>query len=140
MARTTDESTARRAAQQEVVVEALARGCSYSTAGCLAGVTAKTVQRWVRDPEFSHRLSEQRTRRVSEVTGLLLDATTDAVAVIRRECNEAPKPADRLRAAGLLLTLSTKLSEKLDVEARLAELERFVGMSQIADLTVEEDA
>lgn len=133
---TQGESTARRAAQQEVAIEALARGTSYEQAGGLAGVTGKTVQRWKRDPAFSRRLADRRGDRLSEVTGLLLDATTDAVAVIRRECLEAEKSSDRLRAAGLLLTMASRLSDRLDVEARLSEVEAFVGLVPVtADLT-----
>ena len=130
------ESAARRAAQQEVVLEALARGTSYEQAGGLAGVTGKTVQRWMRDPGFSRRLADRRGDRLSEVTGLLLDATTDAVAVIRRECLEAEKASDRLRAASLLLTMASRLRDRLDVEARLSEVEAFVGLVPVAaDLT-----
>lgn len=87
---------------QEIVAEALSRGANYSVAGELAGVTAKTVQRWMQDPRFARMLSERRGARLAEVTGLLLDATTDAVGVIRRECVEGEKAADRLRAARTL--------------------------------------
>lgn len=139
MTRNTGESADRRAAQQELVLEALARGCSYTKAGKLAGVTAKTVQRWMRDSGFARRLSDRRGDRLSEVTGLLLDGTADAVAVIRRECVDAERASDRLRAAALLLTLSTRMRDKLDVEARLAEVEAFVGLvSAPADLTMGE--
>lgn len=133
------ESAARRAAQQELVIEALARGANYTKAGKLAGVAAKTVQRWMRDAAFTRRLSDRRGDRLSEVTGLLLDATTDAVTVIRRECVQAEKASDRIRAAALLLTLSTRMRDKLDVEARLAEVEAFIGLVPApADLTTGE--
>ena len=123
-----DERAARRLAQQELVAEALGRGANYGEAGGLAGVTAKTVQRWVQDPVFARMLSERRGARLAEVTGLLLDATTDAVSVIRRECVEAEKPADRLRAASMLLTMASRLRNHLDVEARLSEVESYVGL------------
>jgi hypothetical protein len=122
------ESADRRFAQQELALEALARGCTYSQAGDLAGVTAKTIQRWMRDPSFARRLSERRGDRLSQVTGLLLDATTEAVAVLRQECREAERASDRLRAASLLLTLASRMHDRLDVETRLAEVEAFVGL------------
>ena len=135
------ESATRRAAQQDVALEALARGSSYGQAGNLAGVTAKTVQRWMQDRAFSRQLADRRGARLSEVTGLLLDATTDAVAVIHRECLEAEKASDRLRAASLLLTLSTRMRDKLDVETRLGEVEAFVGLvSAPADLTSDRES
>jgi hypothetical protein len=123
------ESATRRAAQQDLALEALARGASYRNSGDLAGVTPKTVQRWMQDPSFSRRLADRRGARLSEVTGLLLDATTDAVAVIRRECLEAEKASDRLRAASLLLTMASRLRDRLDVETRLQEVEAFVGLT-----------
>lgn len=135
------EGAARRAAQQELAVEALARGCSYAQAGELAGVTAKTIQRWMRDGAFARLLSERRGDRLSQVTGLLLDATTEAVAVLRRECREAERASDRLRAASLLLTLAPRLHDRLDVDARLAEVEAFVGMVPVpADLSSAESS
>lgn len=130
------ESAARRAVQQELVLEALAAGESYGQAGARAGVTGKTVQRWMRDPGFSRQLSDRRGARLSEVTGLLLDATTDAVRVIRQECQHAEKASDRLRAAALLLSMATRMREKLDVEARVAEIEVFLGSAAApVDLT-----
>jgi hypothetical protein len=132
-------SADRRAAQQELAIEALARGANYAAAGTLAGVTAKTIQRWMRDPAFARRLSDRRGDCLSEVTGLLLDATAEAVAVIRHECTQAEKASDRLRAANLLLTLSSRMRDKLDVEARVAEIAAFVGLTPApADLTAED--
>ena len=93
------ESSRRRAAQQQIALEALAEGASYAHAGQAAGVDRRTIGRWMTDPDFSRRVSERRNECVAQITGELVAAGPDAVLAIRRELADADRPADRLRAA-----------------------------------------
>lgn len=119
----------RRAAQDDILVEALASGLPYREAGELAGVTSRTVARRMTDPGFVRRVSERRGERVAEVTGQLVSASVDAVRVIREQCLDAERPADRLRAASLLLTLGLKFRHEHELEERLRNVEERVGLA-----------
>jgi hypothetical protein len=116
------DGAGRREASDEILVEGLAAGLSFVQAGDLAGVSSKTVQRRLQDPEFARRVSRRRDERVGEVTGLLVDASHAAVGVLREGLG-AERFADRLRSAQLILTMSGRFRELEDLSARLAEVE-----------------
>src|SRR4051794_1231840 len=90
------EGDARRAAIDEVLVEALANGCTYEEAGALAGVVKRTVQRRNASPEFRRRVSVRRSEVVAQQVGLLTGGTSEAIAVLQNEMRTAPRPADRI--------------------------------------------
>ena len=130
---TNNENEARKASQDNKLVEALASGLSYRRAGELAGVHAKTVQRRMEDPVFARRVTEQRNRRTSQITGLLADVGAEAVGVIR-EALSADKGSDRLRAAHLTLTMLLKFTNSQELEERVAELERLSAVTNLSAL------
>lgn len=80
------EQQRRRAAQDEVIVDALASGLPYAKAGELAGVTSRTVARRMQDPVFTALVSQRRAEHVSQVTGQLVAASADAVTTIHELC------------------------------------------------------
>ena len=130
---TNNENEARKASQDDKLVEALASGLSYRRAGELAGVHAKTVQRRMENPVFARRVTEQRNRRTSQITGLLADVGAEAVGVIR-EALSADKGSDRLRAAHLTLTMLLKFTNSQELEERVAELERLSAVTNLSAL------
>ena len=130
---TNNENEARKASQDDKLVEALASGLSYRRAGELAGVHAKTVQRRMENPVFARRVTEQRNRRTSQITGLLADVGAEAVGVIR-EALSADKSSDRLRAAHLTLTMLLKFTNSQELEERVAELERLSAVTNLSAL------
>ena len=130
---TNNENEARKASQDDKLVEALASGLSYRRAGELAGVHAKTVQRRMENPVFARRVTEQRNRRTSQITGLLADVGAEAVGVIRQALS-ADKGSDRLRAAHLTLTMLLKFTNSQELEERVAELERLSAVTNLSAL------
>ena len=68
---TDTETERRRAAGDDVLLDALAAGLSYVEAGALAGVSARTARRRLTDPDFASHLARRRAARVSDVTGRL---------------------------------------------------------------------
>jgi len=130
---TNNENEARKASQDDKLVEALASGLSYRRAGELAGVHAKTVQRRMENPVFARRVTDQRNRRTSQITGLLADVGAEAVGVIR-EALSADKGSDRLRAAHLTLTMLLKFTNSQELEERVAELERLSAVTNLSAL------
>ena len=116
------ETQARRAAGNDVLLDALAAGRSYSEAGVLAGVAPRTVGRRMAEPSFAAELARRRAMRVSDITGRLLSTSERALDVLE-ECLGAERPGDRLRAAELILTMTRRFRLEVDVDARLAALE-----------------
>jgi hypothetical protein len=122
------EAVQRRLALDDVVVAELARGRSYSDAGAAVGWSARTVGRRMRDPGYRHRVAEMRARWASELAGRLLDHSADAIDIVREEARTAEKSADRLRAAGMLLTIGLRFRQAHDLEERLRAVEDRLGL------------
>jgi hypothetical protein len=123
-----DEAAARRAAQDEVIVEALARGFSYPEAAAFGGVVARTVGRRMEDREFRRRVSLRRAEVVGEQTGLLVSASHEAIAVLQQEMRSAERSLDRVRAASLLLTFAFRFRHGFELENRLSFVEGRLGI------------
>jgi hypothetical protein len=123
-----NEAAERRGAQQRIAAEVLGHGGSYREAGERAGVDARTIQRWMRDPLLRARVSEQWDAWVDEVRGQLEAAGPEAVTVLRAECRDAPRSADRVRAATALLSYSQRFRREHEFEARLQTLEERLGI------------
>lgn len=117
------EGGRRRAAQDEVIIGALAAGLSYGDAGAAAGVTSRTVGRRMSDPAFAAQVSQRRGERVSQITGALTTMSDDALEVLRETMVEG-SVSERLRAAQLTLTLMAKFRSETEMEQRLAAIER----------------
>lgn len=120
-----DEAPSAREAQDEILVEALALGMAYPDAGKLGGVTGRTVSRRMEDPEFRARVSRRRGERVAQVTGALTAMSAEALQVLR-DCMAEERPADRLRAAQLVLVMMSRLRHETEIEDRLAAVERLL--------------
>lgn len=112
----------RRAAGDEVLLDALATGLSYLDAGVLAGLSARTVRRRMTDPSFAAELARRRAMRVSDVTGRLLSVSGRAVQVLV-ELLDSQVTGERLRSAELILNLGRRFRGDSDVDARLVALE-----------------
>lgn len=110
------EADDRRAAQNEVLVELLARGFSFAAAGEEAGCNARTVSRRMQDPVFRDRVSRRRGERIAELTGQLADLGGAAIGVIR-ESLEAGESAARLRAAQMALSHVVRYHHTTEIEA-----------------------
>lgn len=112
-----------REVKKEAVVEALAAGTSYSEAGRAVKVTARTVQRWLDEDDGAmlRRVAQRRREMTSEVTGRLTDASARAVTVLT-EALDAEEDRHRLRAAQLILSLTTRFRTVEELETRVVEL------------------
>jgi hypothetical protein len=119
----------RRAAQDEVLVAALARGLSHEHAGQLAGVSGRTVERRLEDPEFAERVAALRRHWADQLTGELLDLASDALLALRREIQEAEKSTDRIRASAVVLTHAYRFRHGQELEARLRAYEQDQGLA-----------
>jgi hypothetical protein len=130
-----DDRLGRREAQDDVLVEALASGMTYSEAGAFGGVTARTVQRRMTAAEFRARVSQRRAQYVAEQTGLLVAGAREAIVVIQHEMRTAVRGADRMRAAALILNFALRYRGELELEARLREAEERLGITDAIETT-----
>ena len=111
--------------KQEDAIAGLLSQRNVDEAARAAGVGARTLWRWMRDPEFQTAYRKAQRAAFGQSLARLQQASSAAVAVVLKLMLEATTPAStRLRAADIVLARSAKAIELEDVEARLAELER----------------
>ena len=93
------------------------------------GISANTLQRWIKEPEFQAETFEKRVKRLfSHAIGRLQDAAGAAVSSLLRIMMDSSTPAaTRLRAIEIVLKQAAKAGEIEDLEGRLTTLERAAG-------------
>jgi hypothetical protein len=122
------EAEARRRYQQETVRRVLAAGGNNSDAATEAGVSRRTVARWMSDPTFAKSVSDARAEQVQALTGQLTSLADGAVLVLSEVLVEGTNP-ERLRAAQMILDWGTRLRRDTELEARLLEVEGRLGLA-----------
>ncbi len=109
--------------QQQALIALLANG-STDKAARAAGVTTRTVYRWLADPTFEEVYRAARREAVQAALGALQQASASAVAtVVAIMRNPKASPAVRLSAARSVLELALQSVELDDVLTRLSALE-----------------
>lgn len=117
-----DEQQDRRHAADEIVINALAVGHSYSEAADLANVSPRTVRRRMADPAFAAEVSRRRGERVNALTGQVVEHLSMALRVVVGSL-DSPSESVALRAADLLLQWSVRLRKSNELEGRVKTLE-----------------
>lgn len=117
------ESQARREAQDELIVAALAVGCSYSEAAEAAGVSRRTVARRMAEPAFRRLVTEAQGEHVHIVAGKLTSLGPDAVATAE-SCLHDDDPRGRMAAMKQIFEWGLKYRDRADFEADVDELRR----------------
>jgi HEAT repeat protein len=110
----------------EALLLALAGGATVRDAARSAGIGERTATRRLADPGFRRRVAENRADMVARALGKLADGATEAVDTLRKLLG-AEADTVKLGAARSILELGTKLREAVELEERLAELERRIG-------------
>jgi hypothetical protein len=102
----------------------LVAGCTWAEAAERVGCSRSTVARRCRDPQFRHRLAEERTARLRRLADRLTDASTQAIDLLLAVIADgaAPTPS-RVRAAAWVLRLAAHAREEGQLEARVVALE-----------------
>jgi len=119
----------RSEAVDDQLIILLAEGRSHVSAAAMAGCSAKTVQRRMKEPQFAQAVVDRRRERIDAIAGLVVGATERAVAVLC-EALESPECSERLRAAGMLLGQGRHFQrEEADNELR----RRFLALEAKVD-------
>lgn len=108
---------------QERAVAGLLSTRTVAEAAETAGVSSRTLERWLADnDEFVAEYRAARRRVVEGAVAALQSATTEAVDSLRRNL-DCGTPATEVRAASVILETSIRAVELYDLESRLAALE-----------------
>jgi transposase-like protein len=108
----------------EQAIAALLSHRNVEEAARAVGISANTLLRWIKDPEFDVACREARRTAFSQSIARLQDASGAAVTTVLKIMLDTNAPAGtRLRAAEVVLEQTTKAIEVEDLEARVAALE-----------------
>ena len=116
--------------KKEEAIAALLSQRNVEDAARVVGVDAKTLLRWMKEPEFDAAYREARRVAFGQSVARLQQASGAAVTTLLKLMLDANVPAStRARCAESVLTQTAKAIELDDIEARLSELEREADQS-----------
>jgi len=124
--------SAKTGRNQQSAIEALARGETQSRAAKSAGVSARTIARWLDDHAFVAAVREARTAALDTALGRLHSLSLKAATTLGALLSPRSQPSIRLAAARAVLEASLRLRESLDFEARLADVEQKLQSAEHA--------
>lgn len=108
--------------RQRKALEALLASPTVTAAAERSGIGRATIHRYLKDPEFKRRYSEERAFLLDQTVAGLQKLGIGAVGVLRRNF-EAESPHVQVRAARYVLDLMLKGTELVEMEERLRRLE-----------------
>lgn len=115
--------------KMEQAIAALLSHRSVDEAARVVGVSANTLSRWMKQPEFEVALREARRTISAQAFGRLQDAAgAAATTVLKIMVDSKVPPGTRLRAAEIVLERAADAGE-IDLEDRVAKLERMAGLA-----------
>jgi hypothetical protein len=110
--------------KQENAIIALMSKPSLAKAAAAAGVSEKTLYRWLREPEFTDRYREARREAFGHAIAMTQRHAAAAVATLSKVmADEKAPPAARVQAASTLLRFARQGIELDDLAARVEALE-----------------
>ena len=116
-------------AKQRRAVAALLTTGDVSTAAKETGVSRETLHRWLRQPAFLAAVRAAEAAALDELSRSLVGLGRTAAGTLEAAMGDATAPwATRVRAADAVLGRLLQLRELATLEARVAELERSVGL------------
>jgi hypothetical protein len=114
--------------KQAAAIAALLEGNNQAGAATAAGVTKRTLQRWLTDPTFTTALREGSDGAIRAASARLAALAEHAVTSIAVTMHQPTTPGAgvRLRAADALLGHALRIREHADILERLAQLEKML--------------
>ena len=111
--------------KQEETVAALLTQRNLDEAAKAAGISMRTLMRWLKLPEFQAAYREARRTAYSQAVAKLQQGATAAATTLLKVMLDQGTPASvKVRAAECVMNHSSKAIEIEDVEFRVADLER----------------
>ena len=118
--------------KKEEAIVALLSQRSVEEAARTVNCPARTVYRWLKEPEFNAAYRDARRAAFSQSVARLQQMSAAAVSTLGKIMVDANAPAaSRVRAAHSVLEQAAKAIELEDLEARLAALELSAGATKL---------
>ena len=106
------------------IIAALLTTSTTKEAAEMVGVSTKTINNRLKDPEFRRKFTEARLERWRDYSATLQGQLGKALSTfVEIMEDEAVQPQVRLNAAEAIVRNSLKVTEQVDVLAKLGELE-----------------
>ena len=115
-------------AAQLAAVAALAAGESTASAAKAAKTSRRTVTRWLENETFLAALSVAAGGAMYAVSARIAGLAEKATEVLEDTMDNAAQPAQRLRAAEVILANMIRVRNETDTERRLREIEAHLGI------------
>src|SRR6516225_10020731 len=122
--------------KMEAAVAALLTQRNIEEAAKAAGISARTLMRWLKLPEFQAAYREARKAAYSQAVAKLQQGATAAATTLLKVMVDQSTPASvKVRAAECVMTHSAKAMEIENIEARVSALELAAGTQKPAGRT-----
>jgi hypothetical protein len=110
--------------KMEEAIAALLTQRNVDEAAKAAGISTRTILRWMKEPEFQKAYRQARRLAYSQAVAKLQQASTAAATTLIKIAIDPAMPASvRVRASECIMNQSSKAIEIEDIEARVTELE-----------------
>jgi transposase-like protein len=111
--------------KKETAIAALLSQRNVEEAARVAGVGARTLYRWMKEPDFDAAYREAKRAAFSQAIARLHQMSSAAVTALGKAMlDPGTPPGTKVRAAHSILEHTAKAIELEDLEARLTALER----------------
>jgi Psq-like protein len=122
--------------KMQQAIAALLSHRSIEQAANEVGISATTLQRWMKEGEFQKELRKARRAAFSHAIGRLHDAAGAATSTLLRIMTDSNTPAaTRLRAIEIVLEQGAKAATINDLDDRVTKLERIEHSAEITWLS-----
>ena len=117
--------------KKEEAVAALLVQRNLEDAARAVGISAKTLLRWMKEPEFDAAYrAAKRTAFGQAIARLQQGSSAAATTLLKLMLDPATPPSTRARCSESVLSLANKAIELENIEARLAAVERATEASK----------
>ena len=118
--------------KKEAAITALLSQRNHEEAARAAGVSKRTLNRWLKMPEFQAGYLAARRAAMFQANARLQQASSAAVSALLEVMVDPSTPAlARVRAADCILARGNQGLESEDLDARLAALERAAELAKV---------
>lgn len=117
--------------KMEAAIAALLSQRNHEEAANAAGVSKRTLNRWLKLPTFQSAYLEARRAAMFQANARLQQASSAAVSALLKVMVDPGTPASvRMRAADCVLARGNQGLENEDLDVRLAALERAAELAK----------
>ena len=115
----------KRTIADETVLSALLSCPTLEAAAAECGLSVRQLYERRKDPQFMRQLQEAQSAALAGTVRYLQHHTATAAQTLAELCQNAQQEQTRLQAARALLEQAARLTETVDFDRRLSELEQL---------------